>query len=253
MASVSVLGVAIGALASISLVGQTPATKATPTTATRPWTVSKTPDGQPDLQGVVQASPYAPTIVVAAEFTRSSSLKYKRPSAGSSLPLRLLDLESRVVDPFQAPPNAKAIVFLFISVECPISNRYAPEVRRLQHAFSPRGIAFSLVYANPAESPQAIRSHLDGFGYSARVLRDPRHELVKLTKATVTPEAAVYDNRRRFLYRGRIDDRYVSIGVERPAATRHDLEEALIAVLAGKPVSQPTTQAVGCFLVDFAR
>jgi hypothetical protein len=55
------------------------------------------------------------------------------------------------------------------------------------------------------------------------------------------------------VYLGRIDDRYVNIGLERPAATRHDLQDALTAVLSGARISEPTTQAVGCYIADFAR
>jgi hypothetical protein len=57
----------------------------------------------------------------------------------------------------------------------------------------------------------------------------------------------------KVVYRGRIDDRYVDLGLERPAATTHDLGDALEAVMTGKPVAHPTTQAVGCYIADFAR
>jgi hypothetical protein len=55
------------------------------------------------------------------------------------------------------------------------------------------------------------------------------------------------------MYRGRIDNRYVELGVERPAATQRDLADALASVLAGKAVAAATTQAVGCFIADFSR
>ena len=57
----------------------------------------------------------------------------------------------------------------------------------------------------------------------------------------------------RAIYVGRIDDRYVDLGLERPAPTTHDLADALTAALAGKPIARATTQAVGCFIADFAR
>jgi hypothetical protein len=166
---------------------------------------------------------------------------------------RVRSLEDQSTDPFAASAGAKAIVFLFVSVECPISNRYAPEVRRLYEKFSARGVEFRLVYPNPAESPDAIRRHLADFSYPARALRDPRHELVKATGVTITPEAAVYDQKRKVVYRGRIDDRYVNLGLERPAATRHDLDDALTELLAGRPVRQPAAPAVGCFIADFVQ
>lgn len=174
-------------------------------------------------------------------------------TAGSAGQVRLRDLDNQLVDPFHTPPGTRMIVFLFISADCPISNRYAPEVRRLHEKFAPTGVLFWLVYPNPTESQEAIRDHVTAFGYPGRAVRDPKGALVRLAKATVTPEATVFDMGGRIIYRGRIDDRYVALGLERPAATRHDLEDALTAVLAGRPVPQPTTQAVGCFLADFLR
>jgi len=164
----------------------------------------------------------------------------------------VLDLDNRAVDPFKAAAGAKAIVFLFTATDCPISNRYAPEVQRVYHAFASKGVRFFLVYPNPADTPDAIRAHAKSFGYAAEALRDPKQTLVKLANATVTPEAAVFSG-ERLVYHGRIDDRFVDLGLERPAPTAHDLADALTAVIAGVPVAHPVTQAVGCFIADFAR
>jgi hypothetical protein len=167
--------------------------------------------------------------------------------------VRVRDLDDRPIDPFKAPAGTKAMAFLFVSVECPISNRYAPEVRRLYDKFTAQGITFSLVYPNPVEPVAAIRRHLKDYGYPMRALRDPRHEFVKMAGATITPEAVVVDPHGRVLYRGRIDDRYVSLGLERPVATRRDLDEALTDITSGKAPRQATTQAVGCFIADFVQ
>ena len=70
---------------------------------------------------------------------------------------------------------------------------------------------------------------------------------------TITPEAAVYDAKGRLTYRGRLDDRYSAIGIERAAATRHDLHDAIAATLAGTPIKDNRTQAVGCYIADFVR
>ncbi len=167
-------------------------------------------------------------------------------------PLRVLDLQGRPVDPFQATAAAKAVVFLFTATDCPISNRYAPEVQRVYEKFASKGVQFYLVYPNPADTPELIRAHASSFGYPAAAWRDPKQALVKRAKATVTPEAAVFV-RDELVYHGRIDDRFVDLGVERPAPTVHDLDDALTAVLAGAPIPHPVTQSVGCYIADFAR
>lgn len=163
-------------------------------------------------------------------------------------PLRLLDLTGQEVDPLQTR-GSKAVVFLFVRTDCPISNRYAPEVRRLNQKFAGRGVGFRLVYTDPDESVEMIRQHLKAYAYRLEVLRDPRHTLVKLAGVRVTPEAAVFVA-GRMVYRGRIDNRFVAFGKTRPAPTIHDLEAALDAILQGKPVASETTTAIGCYISE---
>jgi hypothetical protein len=200
--------------------------------------------------------PFAPLLLVLAVLTPAMA-GVRAMAAGSQTlaapQVRPTDLDNKTLDPFAASPGANAVVFVFTSVDCPISNRYAPEVRKLYDTFSSKGVAFWLVYPNPSESSDAIRAHLKAFNYPARALRDPKHALAALTKVKVTPEAAVFDKRGSLVYHGRIDDRYVSIGVERPSATRHDVQDALTAVLAGRTPAAPTQPAVGCFIADFVQ
>ncbi len=171
------------------------------------------------------------------------------PSEGASKELPPLDLAGRPVDPFRAT-DSKVIVFVFVRTDCPISNRYAPEIQRLYDEFSPKGVMFWLVYPDPHESAATIRKHLREYGYRCRALRDPRHALVRMAKAQFTPEAAVFLSDRRMVYRGRIDDRYIDFGKARPMPTTHDLEGALQAALQGTSIANPATPVVGCYISD---
>ena len=76
------------------------------------------------------------------------------------------------------------------------------------------------------------------------MLRDPDHVLVRAAGATIAPEAAVFVREApapRLIYRGRIDDRYLAPGRMRPAATAHDLEDAIdrCARPDGSPCARP--------------
>lgn len=164
--------------------------------------------------------------------------------------LNLTSLSGERVDPFAAVDSAG--VFLFMRSDCPISNRYAPELRRLHEAFSPRGVRFWFVYVDPREEPESIRRHAEEYQVPGEILRDSHHDLVRRTGARVTPEAAVFDAGGRLVYRGRIDDRYTDFGKARARPNRRDLKLALEAVLNGEQVSEPETQAVGCFIADLA-
>jgi hypothetical protein len=163
---------------------------------------------------------------------------------------RVMDLEGRPVDVLPTA-GAGPIVLVFVRTDCPISNRYAPELRRLHVRFAPRGVAFRLVYVDPSETVPAIRRHRMDFGHGMAALRDPEHELVRVAHATVTPEAAVFvagGVGPDMVYRGRIDDRYVDFGRARPAPTSRDLERVLEALVSGAPVKSRTTPAVGCLI-----
>jgi hypothetical protein len=141
-------------------------------------------------------------------------------------------------------------VLVFVRADCPISNRYAPELQRLGKEFEPHGVQFWIVYADASETPAGIETHMTQYGFPGKPVRDPNHVLVKRAHAIVTPEAAVFDRRGELKYHGRIDDRYVDFGKSHPQAEVHDLESAITAVLAGKPVAARQTHAVGCSLAD---
>jgi thiol-disulfide isomerase/thioredoxin len=142
-------------------------------------------------------------------------------------------------------------VYVFTTTDCPISNRYAPEIQRLASKFKDHA-KFVLVYPVPTDSPDLIREHQKKFGYGLESISDASQALIKKTGVTVTPEVAVMKG-DQLLYRGRIDDRYVELGRERPKPTSHDLEAALTAIIAGKPVAFRETRAIGCILSDLIK
>jgi peroxiredoxin len=175
------------------------------------------------------------------------------PVCSAQVPLteiRLSDVHGQIVSPLK---NASlATVFFFVRSDCPISNRYAPVISRLAKDFASRGIAFWLIYVDPEESNQAIIHHLDEYHLKIRALRDPKHSLVTLTGAKVTPEAVVILKSGQMAYRGRIDDRYVSLSASRPEPNSNDLQRVLDAVAAGQTIIPATTAAIGCFISDLS-
>jgi thiol-disulfide isomerase/thioredoxin len=149
--------------------------------------------------------------------------------------------------------GVRVVVLIFAASDCPISNRYVPEVARLGQEFSGKGVRFLWVYPNPSDTAEVVAEHNRDFSIPNKLaVLDTRQSLVVWAHATVTPEAAVFlaeGKELREVYHGRIDDRYISLGQERPHAEHHDLEESIAAALAGKPVPQPGGASVGCSIV----
>lgn len=158
------------------------------------------------------------------------------------------DLTGKAVDPF-VEASGKIVVLIFLRTDCPISNRYAPTIQKLNAQYSGRA-AFWLVYPDAKTSATSIRKYLNDFGYGLPALRDPHHELVELSQVQVTPEVAVFDGRNRLVYHGRIDNWYEAFGRSRPAPTSHELNDAIQATVSGKPIATSVTDAVGCYISD---
>jgi len=135
---------------------------------------------------------------------------------------------------------------LFVSVDCPISNAYAPEIKRLEKSYRTKGIRFFLVQSDPEITAADAKKHATEYGFMSTILLDPKHRLVDKLSAKVTPEAFVMDKTGAIVYCGRIDDRYADIGTRRMVTTTHELRDALDAVLKGKKPKVSKTEAVGC-------
>jgi len=145
-------------------------------------------------------------------------------------------------------PSGVANVLFFISSDCPISNGYAPEIQRLCAEYRTRGVSCALVYEDAAIDAAAVRRHRESFGYAdLPAVIDSAHTIAATAQATVTPQAVVV-GRGEMKYRGRIDNRYEEFGKPRRVVTVHDLRDAIDAVLAGRVVARPVTEAVGCFI-----
>jgi hypothetical protein len=140
----------------------------------------------------------------------------------------------------------KAAVLLFVGVDCPISNSYAPKINRMIADYSGKGLDFYIVYSDPRLTAADAKKHAKDFGYTCPALMDSRQLLMKKVNATVTPEAVVVDPHGQVVYLGRIDNWYEDFGKQRYSATTHELQDALDAILAGKKMATSVTKAVGC-------
>jgi peroxiredoxin len=142
--------------------------------------------------------------------------------------------------------ECKAVVLIFLGTECPVSNGYAPEYRRLAGHYASKGVRFYGIHPDPDVTAKIAAKHAAEFGLPFPVLLDPAQRVARQAGITVVPSAVVLAPSGRILYRGRIDDRYALDGKRRDEPKRRDLEEAVRAALAGKPPPVAETPAFGC-------
>jgi thiol-disulfide isomerase/thioredoxin len=186
------------------------------------------------------------TSLVAALCAWPSAVAAAKPQAKPVL----TDVKGKQHAPFKSE-KTKAVVFVFMLRDCPVSNVYAPELTRIHKEYTAKGVALYLVHPDRDTNAKSAIAHAKEYKLNAPVVLDHDHKLTRLAEAEVTPEAAVFDAKGRLVYRGRIDNLYADFGKKRFKPTKRDLRDTLDALLAGKRLAKRTTEAVGCY-IDFS-
>jgi peroxiredoxin len=148
--------------------------------------------------------------------------------------------------------DKKAVVIVFLSFECPISNSYVPTLVSLHEAFAGKGVAFLGINASEDLTPAEVAKKASEYKLPFPVLKDDELKAADLLKAKTSPEAFVLDHNRVLRYRGRIDNTWSARLKRNRQTTQHDLKDALTALAAGKSPRTPATVAVGCPIVRTA-
>jgi peroxiredoxin/mono/diheme cytochrome c family protein len=143
--------------------------------------------------------------------------------------------------------NRKIVVVAFLGTECPLAKLYGPRLVTLANEFSEQGVAFIGINSNTHDSNSEIAAYAQRHAIEFPLLKDLGNRVADAMGAKRTPEVFVLDHDRVIRYWGRIDDQY-GVGYIRDEPTRQDLREAIKDLLAGKSVSQPITESVGCHI-----
>lgn len=137
-------------------------------------------------------------------------------------------------------------VVVFLSFECPVSTSYSSVLADIAKQYSDRGVAFIGVCGTEGETAESVAKHAEEYRLGFPVYFDPQGSAAAAFKAAKTPEAFLLDHNFVLRYRGRIDDGFAARLKKKLQIEHHDLKDALEEVLAGKPVSRPVTEAIGC-------
>jgi thiol-disulfide isomerase/thioredoxin len=158
--------------------------------------------------------------------------------------LRFIDIHylRRTLDDFG---SKKALVLVFTNTSCPVAKRYLPVLEALAKDYATKDVQFVAVNAAEEDSILAMATQAVEYDVSFPFVKDPGGVCARALGVRRTPEVVVLDEKRHVRYRGRIDDQYRQGGA-RATATRHDLKEALDAVLAGREVAVAQTEVDGC-------
>jgi thiol-disulfide isomerase/thioredoxin len=141
--------------------------------------------------------------------------------------------------------NMVYTAYVFLGVECPISQKYIPTLNELTKNQQQLNIVG--VFSGDLSS-EDLSQFTHQYKVNFEVIPDPNFKLANRYSAAVTPEVFLVDKGGEVLYSGAIDNWFVSLGRNRLAPSEYYLLDALISLLEGREVEVSQTPAIGCFI-----
>jgi peroxiredoxin len=174
--------------------------------------------------------------------TPSLMTELGRKAPAFSLP-DVLTHENVTLDQFK---DRKALLVMFICKHCPYVIHVKPGLIQLARDYAKQSVGIVGISSNdarsyPADAPESLAKMARELGFP--LLYDETQEVAKAYRAACTPDFFLFDDQRRLVYRGQLDDSRP--GNKKPLTGR-DLRSAVDAALAGKPVSQEQRASIGC-------
>jgi peroxiredoxin len=142
----------------------------------------------------------------------------------------------------------KALVVIFLTRHCPYVQHVKAELAALGNDYLSKSVGMVGISANdvrnhPDDSPDNLRSFAHELGLAYPICYDESQATAKAYTAACTPDLFLFDENRKLVYRGQLDDSRPGNSVP---VTGRDLRLALDAVLAGLPVSSAQKPSLGC-------
>lgn len=167
---------------------------------------------------------------------------------------RLAGVEVRGVDGQEMSldaPDSGALAIIFLWTSCPNSNQYSPTLNRIARDFEGKPVRVVGLFVDADRTDAEVASHADDYALEFPIGREGAVRLAKELGIETVPSCVVLDDSAQVRYLGRINDQFYDLGRRRQIVRSDDLRDALSAVLEGKPVREPRTEAIGCTLPDF--
>ena len=144
--------------------------------------------------------------------------------------------------------GGKGLLVMFICAHCPFVKLINEELAALGKDYGDKGLKIAAICPNdvsthPDDAPEKLKAQAEEFGFTFPYLYDETQEVSKLYTAACTPDFFLYDESRRLVYRGQLDDARPKNG---QPVTGKDLRAAIEAVLAGAAPSAEQKPSIGC-------
>ena len=80
---------------------------------------------------------------------------------------------------FDSQVDQRALVFVFVTTDCPIANSYQPLLAKLQQEYKSKGFQFVIVHEGPGQTLEKLRTHAKEFGVDFPMVMDADHAIAR--------------------------------------------------------------------------
>ncbi len=130
-------------------------------------------------------------------------------------------------------------VFVFMGEDCVISRNFTAELRQIQQSYDDAMFQFVAVFPNAYSTNKTAQDFLNKYQLDYNVQMDKAQLLRRQFEVQLTPEVVVYHSTdQTIIYKGRINNLYVSLGRRRPKVTDHNLRAVLDSLNQGKTMDK---------------
>ncbi len=141
-------------------------------------------------------------------------------------------------------------VYVFLSETCPICQSVTIELKSLYSTYRDKGVSFTGLFPNQTMSTEETRRKFEKkYSIPFFLTFDKNQQMANKLAATTTPQVFVLRNSdNKVLYKGKIDNSFVSIGKRKQVVDEHYLRDALENIIQNKPANPAQTDPVGCYI-----
>ncbi|MCH8331810.1 MAG: redoxin domain-containing protein [Bacteroidetes bacterium] len=142
----------------------------------------------------------------------------------------------------------KASIFVFITPECPIAQRYTLTMRNMAKEYEKNNIKIYGIVSGTYYTVKDMKKFKKKYLIDFPIFFDRSLIVTKTLDAQITPQAFLVDNRGKVLYDGQIDNWYFALGRARQVITEFYLKDAVQSYLANEEIKVKKTRAIGCII-----
>ncbi|ELS03218.1 Peroxiredoxin [Xenococcus sp. PCC 7305] len=175
-------------------------------------------------------------------------------------PSTMLELETQAPD-FRLPDvvsgqtislasfeDKTALLVMFICCHCPFVKHIEQEIAQMAKDYQHKSLGMIAISSNdaskyPDDSPENMKLMAQKLGFNFPFCYDETQEVAKLYTAACTPDFFLYNDSRKLVYRGQLDDSRPSNQIP---VTGTDLRQAIDCLLAQGQINLTQKPSIGC-------